>query len=78
MADTAKAIIIGSFIIGISIIAGTWIYTNNASKTDTNPNINRYSLIKSNSSTHEALKIDRKTGQVWIIDGKLGIEIEVK
>lgn len=64
MGDTAKAIIIGSFIIGISIIAGTWIYTNNTSKHNTSADNHRYSLIESNSSTHEALKIDHKTGQV--------------
>lgn len=78
MGDTAKAIIIGSFIIGISIIAGTWIYINNANMGSTSGDNNRYSLIKSKGSTHEALKIDHKTGQVWKIDGEWGTESEIK
>jgi hypothetical protein len=76
MGETAKAIIIGSLIMGFSIIASTWIYTNNSTSTNLNNN-NRYSLLDASHNSYEALKIDHKTGKGWFIE-VTGNQIEVK
>lgn len=61
MNDTSKAIIVASLILAIALVASAWIFSQPHQKN------HRYSLLKTNNTVYDALKIDHETGQVWYI-----------